>query len=253
MCSKKITMPESAVIGCIAWDEQSGCLCCGAAGGLVKLISLETGGHGKASVSTATLDGHQAEGHRVAHCCWNAQHGKLTTADDSGHIIVWACQQGTWIEEMVNNRQCSVVSAIQWSPDGSRICIAYEDGAVIVGKVDGTRVWGKELELPLQHLAWSPSSRNILFTTRDGDVYLYDSDGNQISKMQLRCQEHARESNVAAITWCAAFPCFRCASVGGERRRKAVDRSASAGTQRGARVQRRRHLPLRWSMARCTS
>lgn len=34
---------------------------------------------------------------------------------------------------------------MRWSADGMRICIVYEDGAVIVGTVDGNRIWGKEL------------------------------------------------------------------------------------------------------------
>ena len=32
-----------------------------------------------------------------------------------------------------------------WNADGQKICIVYEDGAVIVGSVDGNRIWGKEL------------------------------------------------------------------------------------------------------------
>ena len=32
-----------------------------------------------------------------------------------------------------------------WNSDGQKICIAYEDGAVIVGSVDGNRIWGKDL------------------------------------------------------------------------------------------------------------
>jgi WD repeat-containing protein 35 len=198
-------MPNSAIIGCIAWDQNTGCLCCGAAGGLVKLINIEAGEDGKSSVSTATLEGHQSQGHEVTACCWSEKHNRLTTADKSGHIIVWAQHKGSWVEEMVNNRQCSVVSDMQWAPDGSRICIAYKDGAVIVGKVDGTRVWGKELDLPLDKLTWSPTARNILFTTNTGELYVYDADGNRVSTVALKCRKECGESNIAAVTWCAAM------------------------------------------------
>ncbi len=44
---------------------------------------------------------------------------------------------------MVNNRKASVVRDMKWSPDGTKICIAYEDGHVIVGGVEGNRRWGK--------------------------------------------------------------------------------------------------------------
>jgi len=34
----------------------------------------------------------------------------------------------------------------KWSPDGKKIAIVYLDGTVIIGGVDGSRYWGKELE-----------------------------------------------------------------------------------------------------------
>ncbi len=32
---------------------------------------------------------------------------------------------------------------MKWTANGEKICIIYEDGAVIVGSVDGNRLWGK--------------------------------------------------------------------------------------------------------------
>ena len=55
-----------------------------------------------------------------------------------------------------------------WSPDGTRVCIIYDDGAVIVGGVDGNRLWGKEYKYRLALVEWSPDSRQILFGTPDG-------------------------------------------------------------------------------------
>ena len=46
-----------------------------------------------------------------------------------------------WFEEMINNRNKSTVRGMKWTSDGQRICIIYEDGAVIVGSVDGNRLW----------------------------------------------------------------------------------------------------------------
>lgn len=96
---------------------------------------------------------------------WNEQYEKLTTSDQNGLIIVWMlykgdyCRQtenrsclvigsvfivlclhpseGAWYEEMINNRNKSVVRSMSWNADGQKICIVYEDGAVIVGSVDG--------------------------------------------------------------------------------------------------------------------
>ena len=35
---------------------------------------------------------------------------------------------GAWYEEMINNRNKSVVCDMKWNADGQKICIAYEDG-----------------------------------------------------------------------------------------------------------------------------
>lgn len=103
---------------------------------------------------------------------WNEQYQKLTTSDQNGLIIVWMLykgftylstedincirvtsvieiwfyfvfaftQPGSWYEEMINNRNKSVVRSMSWNADGQKICIVYEDGAVIVGSVDGELV-----------------------------------------------------------------------------------------------------------------
>ena len=47
---------------------------------------------------------------------------------------------------MINNRNKSVVTDMKWTPNGEKIGIVYEDGAVIVGSVEGTRLWGKDLK-----------------------------------------------------------------------------------------------------------
>lgn len=59
----------------------------------------------------------------------------------------------------------SVVRDMKWTSNGEKICIVYEDGAVIVGSVDGNRLWGKELGLNLALVEWSPDGRLILFCT----------------------------------------------------------------------------------------
>ena len=79
---------------------------------------------------------------------------------------------------MVNNRNRSSVSHMRWNKDGQKICIVYQDGAVIVGSVDGNRVWGKELRsMNLTHVQWSPDSRVILFGNSQGEILIYDSHG----------------------------------------------------------------------------
>jgi WD repeat-containing protein 35 len=64
---------------------------------------------------------------------------------------------------------------MKWTSDGQKICIVYEDGAVIVGSVDGNRLWGKELDVQLQNVEWSPDGKRILFVSLEGEVHVYDA------------------------------------------------------------------------------
>ncbi len=71
------------------------------------------------------------------------------------------------------------MTGMQWDRSGKRICIVYEDGAVILGSVDGNRIWGKEVKnTNLAHVAWSPDGNYILFGTFKGQLQLFDSNGN---------------------------------------------------------------------------
>ncbi|KAL5015358.1 hypothetical protein ScPMuIL_009628 [Solemya velum] len=150
--SKKIAIPNNTRLRCVSWNKDQGYITCGGEEGLLKVLKLETQTgkdvkvKGLAAPSNLsmnqTLEGHSGGVQVVA---WNEQYQKMTTSDQYGLIIVWMLYKGSWYEEMINNRNKSVVSSMKWNCDGQKICIVYEDGAVIVGSVDGNRIWGKEL------------------------------------------------------------------------------------------------------------
>ena len=167
---------------CIAWSMTEGFVALGGDKGLLKVLKIDPGSAGVNLTMNQSLAGHQ-EGVRVVR--WNDQYQKLTSSDESGMIIVWMFHDGQWYEEMINNRNKSTVRDMRWSADGLKICIAYADAAVIVGSVDGKRLWGKDLSLPnLALVEWSPDSRLILFCT-ETECHLYDASGNAIQQVPL--------------------------------------------------------------------
>ncbi|XP_069742564.1 WD repeat-containing protein 35 isoform X3 [Narcine bancroftii] len=189
-----IAIPSNIQLRCVSWNKDQGFIACGGEDGLLKVLKLEmqtddTRLKGLAAPSNLsmnqTLEGHSGA---VQVVTWNEKYQKLTTSDQNGLIIVWMLYKGSWYEEMINNRNKSVVRGMSWNTDGQKICIVYEDGAVIVGSVDGNRIWGKELKgLQLSQVAWSPDSKILIFGMANGEIHIYDSQGNFIVKLMLQC------------------------------------------------------------------
>ena len=210
--SKKIAIPNGTNLHSLSWNPDQGWIACGGAEGLLKVLKLElTVGardpkakQGVAAPSNLsmnqTLDGHNG---KVMCVTWNSLYRKLTTSDETGLIIVWMLHKGMWFEEMINNRNKSVVRDMKWTADGTKICIVYEDGAVIVGSVDGNRLWGKELDFELARVEWSPDSRYILFVSNDSNVFAFDALGNKIKRLNLPVLEESNKSgdDIVAINW----------------------------------------------------
>ncbi|KAF4666111.1 WD repeat domain 35 [Perkinsus chesapeaki] len=193
--SKKIAVPQDISVEVVSWNAGQGWLAIGGENGLLKVVKLDNASSGGNNISmTQTLEGHQA-GIKVI--IWNENFRKLTTSDANGLIIVWSLNQGVWFEEMVNNRNKSVVTDMRWSKDGHKICIVYEDGAVIVGTVDGQRLWGKEVKNRLAKVEWLPDSRGLIFCTAQGEVQIYDSEGIFSHRVPTICLDQSTASRFA--------------------------------------------------------
>src|SRR3546814_1172464 len=154
-----------------------GWIACGGDDGLLKVVKLETPRRSDAKLqgrgTTTNLQVNQIlEGHnRTLRCItWNSTHKKLTTSDEKGLIVVWSLGRTGWCEEMINDRDESVVTDLKWIANGQKICIVYEDGAVIVGAVDGNRLWGKNLQAKLRRVEWWADGQLLMISTNQDKV-----------------------------------------------------------------------------------
>ena len=184
--SKKIAIPNGVQLRSLSWNPEHGWIACGGDEGLLKVLKLESTSPKEKNASSTLSMNQTLEGHQGAVVCvaWNAAYRKLTTSDENGLIIVWTLYEGTWFEEMINNRNKSVVRAMRWTAQGQNICIVYEDGAVIVGSVGGDRLWGKELSEGLADVEWSPDAKNVLFLTLPRhELHMYDVEGNKVKEI----------------------------------------------------------------------
>ena len=65
---------------------------------------------------------------------------------------------GVWYEEMINNRNKSVVRDMKWNADGQKICIIYEDGNVLISTVKKIGIFGLSL---WQHCPFNQALQNL--------------------------------------------------------------------------------------------
>jgi WD repeat-containing protein 35 len=223
--SKKIAIPNDVPLRCVAWHGTRGYIACGGVDGMLKVLKLEPQEDAEGQLKglaaptaltmNQTLEGHDSS---VQVVTWNETHHRLTSSDSNGHIVVWILYKGVWYEEMINNRNRSTVRDMQWNKDGQKICIAYEDGAVIVGSVDGNRIWSKDIKgVQLVQVAWSPDSKVILFGTGIGEVHIYDSHGSYNSKVNIQCLAGATGAvKLTSIEWYSGINGYaapNCASL----------------------------------------
>lgn len=188
--SKKIAMPNNSKLRCVAWNKSEGYIACGGENGLLRIMQLESPLDVKGKRGQSSLSMNQAvAGHTgfVQLARWNDHYKKLTTSDINGLIIVWGLAKDKWIEEMVNNRH-TVIQDMKWNADGKMICIVFQDGVVLVGTVDGERIWSKDLGgRNFSKVEWSPDNKMLLFGMINGEVHVYDNMGNYINRVVLHC------------------------------------------------------------------
>jgi WD repeat-containing protein 35 len=189
--TKKIVIPNNVGLKCISWNKEQGWIASGGQNGLLKVLKLDTssstsdikGIAGTLNLTmNQTLAGHSGE---VSCVAWNPRFRKLTTCDDNGLIIVWVLHKNMWYEEMVNNRNISMVKDMKWSFDGTKICIVYSDGAIIVGSVDGDRLWGKQLDNNFKIVEWSPDNGIISIASLSNEIILVDNTGNHLKTVVI--------------------------------------------------------------------
>ena len=168
-------------------------MACGGDEGLLKIVKIED----ERISLNRTLTGHQG---KVVHVAWNPRFCRLASADENGLIIVWQYKDDLWCEEMVNNRNQSFVTDVKWTKKGKHIGIVYQDGNIVVGSVEGERIWGQEVNVPLKKIAWCPENRTIIFVTAQNEAKIYDHQGYYIDDLEKVLRDDLKSGENVEIT-----------------------------------------------------
>ena len=199
--TKKIVIPGQHKLQCVEWRHEEGWMAVGGDNGLLKIIKVNDSSssmdaRGRVNhIGNQTLLGHNG---RVLHLAWNNMYRKLASADENGAIIVWTLEPNTnkFEEEMINMSDHGPVGDVKWSHDGGKVCIVYGDGQIVVGTVDGKRLWAKSMGISLQHLVWSPDGSNIVIVNTDGIISVFDMLGNGVKEL-----DHDGASDIVDLCW----------------------------------------------------
>jgi len=180
--SKKVAVPNETKLSSISWNSRRNCIACGGEDGMLKIIGFEP-----PSANSFVLTSNQSlEGHRgaVTFLAWNEYRDKLASSDKNGLIIVWGWHDGQWHEDMINNRNKTPVCNMQWSLNKSMIGIAYIDGTVTIGGVDGNRIWTTKVQRKLSYIQWTSSDQVVLLDETNSFLF-YDHKGNKIKEIHF--------------------------------------------------------------------
>ncbi len=80
---------------------------------------------------------------------------------------------------MVNEAGSKKISNALWSQNGSFIAIIIEGGEIIMGSVDGDRLWNIDLKQDIQFVSFLENDANLVATTNIGQIFAIDCNSGE--------------------------------------------------------------------------
>jgi len=191
--SKKLALSHDTLVYSLAWHQINDGLAVGGGQGLLRIIKLDDSHNpnqskaekGSDLLKNISLMGdHKAE---ITILNWNERYKKLLSCDAKGLMVIWTPSGDSWAAEMVNDSGKKLISDVKWSSDGSKLCILIDDGQVIVGSVDGEKLWAKNIEKVPNFIEWSPDAKYLLIGTEKGEIMVYEANGNYLYSIKIMC------------------------------------------------------------------
>ncbi|KAJ1330025.1 hypothetical protein BSLG_009813 [Batrachochytrium salamandrivorans] len=216
-----IAIPNCANLCVVTWNNDQGWIACGGDNGLLKVLKLESSANGASSQTTQ----YPASGSGLERGF--ATNGRLTGApalpsgaadppSPKSNVAANSASSQLTMNQTLEGHQGDILKYRFVYMELNYV--SYVTGAVILGSVDGNRIWGKELKNTLlSYVQWSPDGKFLLFGTATGELQLFDNQGVFMCKLGNYCNSHGN-SKLAAIDWYNGSkgymePCVPCLAV----------------------------------------
>ncbi len=181
--SQKIFLGKEREITSLTFDPNSDILVVGFNNGGVKLLKFEEKSEeSEGNELQLILNENLKDTHRnpIITLSWNSQYGKLLSVDNKGLMIVWTESEDTMVEEMVNESDEKRIKFAKWSKNGGFIMIVIEKGSMILGSVEGERIWNKKLNFEIEYLDWLEEDKTVVVSDSKGEMVALDTKSNEI-------------------------------------------------------------------------
>lgn len=180
--SEKIVIGKDRTVSSLSWNSENSLIGVGFNDKSFKLLRLGESAdlqiETKMSLNLTLPTNHKGA---IRTMSWNENYDKLLTVDDKGMMIVWS-ENGAdnYIEEMVNEAGSKLIKFAKWSSSGKYIIIVIEGGSLILGSVEGARIWGKDVEMEIEFVTFLERDKVILLGDQKGSLMALDTRSGEI-------------------------------------------------------------------------
>ncbi|HYO87566.1 MAG TPA: PKD domain-containing protein, partial [Candidatus Limnocylindrales bacterium] len=130
-----------------------------------------------APVPSFTLSGPESGVYSIA---FNPGFNLLAAGNNDGSVTLWDVNSQSATQTL--NNQTDTITAVSWSPDGSRLASASLDGTVVVVDTStGLPVFTLPLTAGASAVAYSPNGAMIATAALDGTIQFWDNAGNPLN------------------------------------------------------------------------
>lgn len=96
----------------------------------------------------------------------------------------WVQVQGGWEREMVNQSHKDKIRQIRYSPDGTLLLLLLGKYSLVLGTVEGDKIWSVEEKFNIDLIEWSPLNDSFIIVSEEGEVRFYDLKGCYLFSLQ---------------------------------------------------------------------